>query len=372
MFQLEPALRRVIEMEGSDLHLKVPSNPLIRRHGRLEPIPDSDPLSPEDTERVLAELLGTDKDKLHEFTDENEVDFAFGVPGLSRFRVNAFRQRGVISLVLRSVPHEIRSIEQLGLPTVVGEVADEERGIILLTGTTGSGKSSTLAAIIDQINRTTAKHIVTIEDPIEFLHRDRRSIINQREVGTDTTSFARALRRVLRQDPDVILVGEMRDEETVATALSAAETGHLVLSTLHTLDAPETINRIIDFFPPHQGQQVRAMLAGTLKAVISQRLVRTIDGTGRVACCEILRMTGRVRDMIMNPEETGRLTDAIAEGSYYGMQTFDQALLGHVQAGRVSMDEALKTATSPHDFKLMVAADGQRSTSVEQLMAAEA
>jgi twitching motility protein PilT len=372
MFELEPALRRVIEMEGSDLHLKVPAHPLIRRHGRLEPIPGSETLTPDDTERILADLLGTDKDKVHEFAEQNEVDFAFGVPGLARFRVNAFRQRGVISLVLRTVPHEIKSIDELGLPEVVNEIAEEERGIILLTGTTGSGKSSTLAAIIDHINRAAAKHIVTIEDPIEFLHRDRRSIINQREVGTDTTSFARALRRVLRQDPDVILVGEMRDEETVSTALSAAETGHLVLSTLHTLDAPETVNRIIDFFPPHQGQQVRAMLAGTLKSVISQRLVRTADGAGRVASCEILRMTGRVKDMIMNPEETGRLTDAIAEGSYYGMQTFDQALLGHVQAGRVTMEEALKSATSPHDFKLMVAADGQRSTSVEQLMATEA
>jgi twitching motility protein PilT len=372
MFALEPALRRVIEMEGSDLHLKVPSQPLIRLHGRLEPIPDSDPLTPEDTEGVLASLLSKEKDrfKLEEFAEENEVDFSFGVSGLSRFRVNAFRQRGVISLVCRAIPHEIKSIEQLGLPEVISQIAEEERGIILLTGTTGSGKSSTLAAMIDQINRFHSKHIVTIEDPIEFLHRDNRSIINQREVGQDTQSFKRALRRVLRQDPDVILVGEMRDEETVATALSAAETGHLVLSTLHTVDAPETINRIIDFFPPHQGQQVRAMLAGTLKAVISQRLVRTTDGAGRVASCEILRMTGRVKDMIMNPEETGRLTDAIAEGTYYGMQTFDQALLGHVRDGRVAMDEALRNATSPHDFKLMVAADGQRSTSVEQLMSA--
>ena len=370
MFELEAALRRVIEVEGSDLHLKVPSPPLIRLHGQLERIPGTDPLTPEDTEKVLLNLLGKDKQKLEEFAEVSEVDFSFGVTGLSRFRVNAFRQRGVISLVCRAIPHEIKSIEQLGLPEVLSQVAEEERGIILLTGTTGSGKSSTLAAMIDQINRFHAKHIVTIEDPIEFLHRDNRSIINQREVGVDTVSFKRALRRVLRQDPDVILVGEMRDEETVATALSAAETGHLVLSTLHTVDAPETINRIIDFFPPHQGQQVRAMLAGTLKAVISQRLVRTSDGSGRVACCEILRMTGRVKDMIMNPEETGRLTDAIAEGSYYGMQTFDQALLGHVQSGKVSMEEALRSATSPHDFKLMVAADGQRSTSVEQLMSA--
>src|SRR2546421_5600934 len=370
MFDLNTALRRVIETDGSDLHLKVPSRPLIRRLGHLEPIPDSEPLTPEDTERVLRELLEDDV-KLEEFGEDHEVDFSFSVPGLSRFRVNAFQQRGVISLVCRAVPHDIKSIEALGLPEVVSEIADEERGIILLTGTTGSGKSSTLAAMIDQINRYHSKHIVTIEDPIECLHRDNRSIINQREVGQDTASFKRALRRVLRQDPDVILVGEMRDEETVATALSAAETGHLVLSTLHTIDAPETINRIIDFFPPHQGQQVRAMLAGTLKAVISQRPVRTSDGAGRVACCEILRMTARVRDMIMNPAETGKLGDVVAEGAYYGMQTFDQALLGHVQAGRVTMDEALRAATSPHDFKLLVASDGQRSTSVEQLMSVE-
>ena len=219
---------------------------------------------------------------------------------------------------------------------MIGELADEERGIILVTGTTGSGKSTTLAAMIDRINAVQHKHIVTVEDPIEFLHTDKRSIINQREIGQDTGSFKRALRRVLRQDPDVILVGEMRDEETVATALSAAETGHLVLSTLHTLDAPETVNRIIDFFPPHMHQQARAMLAGTLKGVVSQRLVRHIDGRSRVATVEILRSTGRVKDMIMNPEETGRLIEVISEGEYYGMQTFDQALLAHVQAGRVS------------------------------------
>ena len=367
MFDLESALRRVIEIDGSDLHLKVPSKPLIRHLGHLQPIPDTDDLTPEDTERALRELL-SDHTKLEEFAEEHEVDFSYSLPGLSRFRVNAFRQRGVISLVARAVPHEIRSIEQLGLPEVTSEIADEERGIILVTGTTGSGKSSTLAAMIDQINRFHSKHIVTIEDPIEFLHRDKRSIINQREVGADTASFKRALRRVLRQDPDVILVGEMRDEETVSTALSAAETGHLVLSTLHTVDAAETINRIIDFFPPHMNQQVRAMLSGTLKAVVSQRLVRRADGEGRVASCEVLRTTGRVRDMIMIPEETGKLCDVIAEGAYYGMQTFDQALLTHVQAGRVTMDEALSAASNPHDFKLMVASDGQRSTSVEQLM----
>ncbi|MBV9214036.1 MAG: type IV pilus twitching motility protein PilT [Actinobacteria bacterium] len=371
MFDLESALRRVIEVEGSDLHLKVPAQPLIRVMGSLEPIPDTDELTPQDTEAALRELL-KDPAKLEEFAREHEVDFSYSLPGLSRFRVNAFRQRGVVSLVCRAVPHEIRTIEQLGLPEVISDIADEERGIILVTGTTGSGKSSTLAAMIDQINRFHSKHIVTIEDPIEFLHPDKRSVINQREVGQDTASFKRALRRVLRQDPDVILVGEMRDEETVSTALSAAETGHLVLSTLHTVDAPETINRIIDFFPPHMNQQVRAMMAGTLKAIISQRLVRRADGEGRVACCEILRMTGRVREMIMNPAETGKLGDVVAEGAYYGMQTFDQALLAHVQAGRVTMEEALRSATSPHDFKLLVASDGQRSTSVDALMSSAA
>jgi twitching motility protein PilT len=368
MFDLQAALRRVIETEGSDLHLKVPSRPLIRTHGILEPIPDSEPLSPEDTEGVFREML-KEEPKLKEFSEENEVDFSYAVPGLARFRVNAFRQRGVISLVCRAIPHVIRTVEELNLPPVIAELAQEERGIILVTGTTGSGKSTTLAAMIDEINRAKSKHIVTIEDPIEFLHRDKFSIINQREVGSDTVSFKRALRRVLRQDPDVILVGEMRDEETVSTALSAAETGHLVFSTLHTVDAPETVNRIVDFFPPHQQQQARAMLAGTLKGVISQRLVRTPDGKGRVATCEILRMTGRVRDMIMNPQETGRLIEVITEGEYYGMQTFDQALFKHVQAGRVSMDEALRAATHPHDFKLLVSADGQRSTSVDHVYA---
>jgi twitching motility protein PilT len=254
------------------------------------------------------------------------------------------------------------------LPPVIDEIADEERGLILLTGTTGSGKSTTLAAMIDHINTGFAKHIVTIEDPVEFLHRDKNSIINQREVGEDTASFARALRRVLRQDPDVILVGEMRDEETVRTALSAAETGHLVLSTIHTVDAAESVNRIIDFFPQAEQRQARAMLAGTLKAVISQRLVPTPDGNGRVATCEILRMTGRVRDMIINPEETGKLPEVISEGAYYGMQTFDQALLYHVQQGRVAMADALKAATHPHDFKLLVSSDGLRSTSVESVI----
>ena len=278
--------------------------------------------------------------------------------GLGRFRVNAFLQRGSISIVMRAIPVVIKSVDELGLPEAVTDLANQERGIILLTGTTGSGKSTTLAAMIDHMNRTMKKHIVTIEDPIEFLHRDRNCIINQREVGQDTASFKRALRRVLRQDPDVILVGEMRDEETVHTALSAAETGHLVLSTLHTVDAPETVNRIIDFFPPHQQQQARAMIAGTLKGIVSQRLVSTADGHGRVACCEIMMMTGRVHDMILDPKLTGQLPEVVAEGGYYGMQTFDQHLLKHLHAGRITYEEAMRAATSPHDFKLMVAAEG--------------
>ena len=364
MFDIDTALMTVIETEGSDLHLKVPAAPIIRRHGKLEPIPDSAVLSPEDTERTLFHML-TDENKLESFRAEREVDFSYSIPGVARFRVNAFVQRGSVSIVCRAIPFQIKTAEELLLPAVIDEIADEERGLILLTGTTGSGKSTTLAAMINHINSNYAKHIVTIEDPVEFLHRDKVSIINQREVGEDTASFARALRRVLRQDPDVILVGEMRDEETVRTALSAAETGHLVLSTIHTVDAAESVNRIIDFFPQTEQRQARAMLAGTLKAVVSQRLVPTPDRLGRVATCEILRMTGRVRDMITNPEETGQLPEVISEGAYYGMQTFDQALLYHVQAGRVAMEDAMKAATHPHDFKLLVSSDGQRHTSVD-------
>jgi twitching motility protein PilT len=366
MFDIDAALMTVIETEGSDLHLKVPAPPIVRRHGELEPIAGSEALSPEDTERTLLHML-TDEDKLESFRTDREVDFSYSMPGVARFRVNAFVQRGSVSIVCRAIPVQIKTAEELLLPAVIDEIADEERGLILLTGTTGSGKSTTLAAMINHINSNYAKHIVTIEDPVEFLHRDKRSIINQREVGEDTASFARALRRVLRQDPDVILVGEMRDEETVRTALSAAETGHLVLSTIHTVDAAESVNRIIDFFPQVEQRQARAMLAGTLKAVVSQRLVPTPDGQGRVATCEIMRMTGRVRDMIMNPDETGKLPEVISEGAYYGMQTFDQALLTHVQAGRVAMEDAMKAATSPHDFKLLVSSDGQRSTSVDSV-----
>ena len=370
MFDVEKALRELVEKEGSDLHLKVESKPLFRVNGNLAPGQDWPVLSVEDTEHALETLL-TQNSKLDEFAREHEVDFSFEIPEVARYRLNAFQQRGVISMAIRAIPHKINTIEELALPSVIRDLAEEERGIVLLTGTTGSGKSTTLAAMIDHMNETTSKHIVTIEDPIEFVHEDKKSVINQREVGMDTASFKRALRRVLRQDPDVILVGEMRDEETVQAALSAAETGHLVLSTIHTVNAAESINRMLDFFPPHQHGQARSMIAGTIKGVISQRLVPGAHG-GRVAACEILRMTGRVRDMIVNPSQTGKLNEVISTGAYYGMQTFDQALFGHVKAGLVSFDDAMKVASSPADFKLLMQADGKRGTTMEDVAAAEA
>jgi twitching motility protein PilT len=369
MFDIDAALRDLVARNGSDLHIKAGSPPLFRIHGQLGPEEGAVALSAEDTENVVHMLLH-DEAKLKEFTDEHEVDFSFEIADVARFRVNAFHQRGLVSLVCRAIPSKISTIDELSLPPVVRELAEEERGIILLTGTTGSGKSTTLAAMIDHMNTTMNKHIVTIEDPIEFVHQDKTSVINQREVGMDTKSFERALRRVLRQDPDVILVGEMRDEETVRTALSAAETGHLVLSTVHTVDASESINRLLDFFPPHQHNQARAMIAGTIKGVISQRLVPGANG-GRVAVCEILRMTGRVHDMIADPNQTGQLGEAISSGGYYGMQTFDQALYHHVTAGRVSEEEALRVASSPHDFKLLLQAEGRKGTSMEDVAQAQ-
>jgi twitching motility protein PilT len=367
-FDVDAALRYVVEREGSDLHLKVGSPPVARVHGDLWAVKGAESLKASDTEAVF-EYISGDKDRIRqEFEEIGEADFTYDIENLSRFRVNAFRQRGSISIALRSIPFQVRTIDELGLPEVVRRLAEEPRGIILLTGTTGSGKSTTLAAMIDQINSNRARHIVTLEDPIEYLHRDKLSIINQREVGADTESFARAMRRVLRQDPDVILIGEMRDEETVRTALSAAETGHLVLSTLHTLDATETINRIIDFFPPHLQQQARVMLASTLKGAISQRLVPRADREGRVAVSEVMVVTGRIQDLILNPEETGKITEVISEGDFYGMQTFDQALLGYVTEGIVSEEVAMETASSPHDFKLMLTAQGRRASGIEQVI----
>ena len=366
MFDVNAALRALVQAKGSDLHLKVPAPPMVRVDGDLAPLEGMAPLGPEDTEAALAAMLD-DAAKRAEFAADGEVDFSYAIEDVARFRVNAFRQRGTISLVCRAIPFGVPTLEQLGLPDAIRELAEEPRGIVLLTGTTGSGKSTTLAAMIDHINSTFARHVVTIEDPIEYLHADKRSVINQREVGLDTESFRRALRRVLRQDPDVILIGEMRDEETVQTALSAAETGHLVLSTLHTGDAVEAINRIVDFFPPHQANQARSMVAGTLRGIVSQRLVPAAGGSGRVAACEVLRMTGRVRDMVLDPEQTGQLSEVIADGAYYGMQTFDQALFALVKDGRVDFDDALRVASRPNDFKLLVAADGRRGTTMDDV-----
>jgi twitching motility protein PilT len=364
-FAIEQALKYVADHEGSDLHVKVGSPPMVRIDGELYPLPDIESLKGCDTDQALREIL-TQPNRLEELAADGEVDFSFAMPGVARFRVNAFRQRGSISLVCRRIPYGVMTIEQLGLPDAVRDMAEEPRGIVLVTGSTGSGKSTTLAAMVDHVNATAARHIVTIEDPIEFLHSDKRSVINQREIGSDTASFGRALRRVLRQDPDIILIGEMRDEETVRTALSAAETGHLVLSTLHTADAAETVNRVIDFFSPHEQRQVRAMLAVTLRGVVSQRLIPGIGG-GRVAALEMLRATGRVRDAIIDPERTGQLAEIIAEGSYYGMQTFDQALFDHVRTGRVTREDAFAAASSPQDFKLLLAAEGRLGTSMAEV-----
>ena len=359
-------MRTLIERDGSDLHIKVGSPPMARIQGHLQPLDDTPVLEPEDTEAALEAII-PETGVVKEFADVGEADFSYALPGASRFRVNAFRQRGSVSIAARAIPFNVRSIDDLNLPPVVRELAQEQRGIVLLTGTTGSGKSTTLAAMIDHINTNYAKHIITLEDPIEYLHPDKKSIVNQREVGADTESFGRAMRRVLRQDPDVILIGEMRDEETVRTALSAAETGHLVFSTVHTLDATETINRIIDFFPPHLQHQARVMLASTLRGAISQRLVPNVTNDGRVAVSEIMVVTGRVQDLILNPMETGKISEVIAEGEYYGMRTFDQALLKHVMSGEISEEVAMDTASSPHDFKLMLAAGGQKASGLEQM-----
>jgi twitching motility protein PilT len=370
MFEIASALRTLVEREGSDLHVKVDSPPVVRMHGELIALEGFGVLSAEDTEKAFRDIA--EARSVVEFEEDGEADFSFALPDVSRFRVNVFKQRGAISIVCRAIPFEIRSIDELGLPDVVRDLADEQRGIVLVTGTTGSGKSTTLAAMIDHINRTRAQHIITLEDPIEYLHADKRSIVNQREVGSDTKGFGRAMRRVLRQDPDVILIGEMRDEETVRTALSAAETGHLVLSTVHTLDATETINRIIDFFPPHLQQQARVMLSSTLRGAIAQRLVPDISGEGRVPASEVMVVTGRVQDLILNPEETGKITEVISEGEYYGMRTFDQALMTYAMEGRISEQVAMDYASNPHDLKLMLAAGGQRASGIEQMGAGSA
>jgi twitching motility protein PilT len=349
VLDLDNLLRESVRLEASDVHIKVGSPPFLRVDGHLQPW-DSDEVTPADTERIAFALLP--KARADEFLDHHEADFAYTLAGLGRFRVNVFRQRGSVGLVLRRVLPGIPSMEDLGLPPICRRLAEEQRGLVLVTGPTGSGKTTTLAAMIDHINDNQARHIVTIEDPIEVLHPDKRSIVNQREIGTDTDDFHNALKRVLRQDPDVILIGEMRDPETVWAALSAAETGHLVLSTLHTMGAVETITRIIDFFPPFQQQQVRMSVATSLKGIISQRLIEKATRDGRVPAMEVLVNTGRVFDKIANAQETHEIEEIIADGEFYGMQTFDQSLRNLYEQGVVTRRDAMAAASNPHDLRL--------------------
>jgi twitching motility protein PilT len=346
-------LKIAVERKASDLHLKVGSHPVIRVDGDLHPLVELKKLLQEDTIAMAFSIMNARQKQ--RFKEEFEIDIAYSVPGLGRFRCNIFQQRGAVGLVLRVIPARILNIKELLLPPVLEKIAEERRGLVLCTGTTGSGKSTTLAAMIDYVNASRTEHIVTIEDPIEFLHRDKKSIVNQREIDVDTHTFSGALRSAMRQDPDVILVGEMRDYETIETALLAAETGHLVFSTLHTLDATETINRIIAVFPPHHQKQIRIQLAAVLKAVISLRLLPRADGIGRVPAVEVMIVTPYIRDCIENKEKTKYIREQIALGtSQYGMQTFDQSLYTLYKNGLITLDEALHRASNPDEFKLKI------------------
>jgi twitching motility protein PilT len=351
--ELNEILQVALRGGASDIHLKAGLPPMFRVDGSLVPLKDARRLPPEEISRMAFGIMNDyQKEK---FKAQNELDLAYGVPGLGRFRVNVFQQRGTIGVVLRVIPFKIMGIEQLLLPKVLEKIAGEQRGLVLVTGTTGSGKSTTLAAMVDHINSNETCHIMTIEDPIEFLIRDKRSIVNQREVGVDTLSFAQALKSALRQDPDVILVGEMRDLETIETALTAAETGHLVLSTLHTLDATETIARIVSAFPPHQQKQVRLQLGSVLRGVVSQRLVPRADGKGRVAAVEVLVCNSRVREMIEDKDRTKEISQAISQSyTTYGMQTFDQSLMMLFKQTIITYEEALRQCSNPDDFALRV------------------
>jgi twitching motility protein PilT len=349
--EVDALLKLMAERGSSDLHLKAGSPPAIRQNGRLQLLRDLPALDPQATLKLALGMM--DEHQRATFEHHLEADFAYSLKGVGRFRVNVFRQRGSVGITCRRVATDRMSIEDLGLPSIVRQLADEPRGLVLVTGTAGSGKTTTLAAMIDHINHSREAHIVTIEDPIEVLHRDDRCIVNQREIGIDTDSYADALRHVVRQDPDIILIGEMRDHETVAASLTAAEIGNLVLSTLHTIDATETINRIIDFFPPYQQKQVRIMLAATLKGIISMRLLPSING-GLVPAVEVLVMTGTVREYILDSDQTYKIRDAMEEGEYYGMQTFDQALLQLYRGGKITIDDAMAMAANAHDFKIKI------------------
>jgi twitching motility protein PilT len=346
-------LKIAVESGASDLHLKVGTFPVMRLRGALVPATTAKRLDHDDLVAMTTAVMSTAVRQ--KFKETQEVDLAYSVPGLGRFRCNIFQQRSMVGMVIRLIPMQIRTFEELGLPPVLKKIADEERGLVLVTGTTGSGKTTTLAAMIDHINRTRPTHVMTVEDPIEFVHRDNKAIVNQREVAVDTKSFAQALRSALRQDPDVILVGEMRDFDTIDTALLAAETGHLVFSTLHTLDATETINRIVTVYPPHQQKQIRLQLASVLKAVVSQRLLPRADGAGRAPAVEVMISTPYIRDCIVDKDKTHQISSAIASGtSQYGMQTFDQSIFHLYEQGLVSYEEALRWASNEDEFKLKV------------------
>ncbi len=342
-------LRYTVEMGASDLHLKAGNVPFIRVDGELRP--GSFPaLSPTDTDAMAQALMPEHKSR--EFGATNEADFGYTLPGVGRFRVNVYRQRGTVGLAIRRVRSEVPTFSELLLPAVIEQLADSARGLVLLTGPTGTGKTTTIASMIGHINRTRRAHVVTVEDPIEVVHEDDLSLIEQREIGLDTESYAAALRHVIRQDPDVIFIGEIRDPESALSGIQAAETGHLVISTMHTIDATETINRLLDLFPPQQQREVRSSFAGALKGIVSQRLLPRGDGKGRVPAVEVLVATGRVYDRIIDPEATIEIRDIIAEGEYYGMQTFDQALVKLVKAGLVTEEDARRFSTNPHDFNL--------------------
>jgi len=353
-------LKVAVERKASDVHLKVGAHPVLRMDGRLQVMTEFKRLMQEDTIAMAFSMMSSRQKE--RFKHQLETDIAYSVPGLGRFRCNIFQQRGSVGIVLRLIPSRIQTFKELMLPPVLEKICEEQRGLVLVTGTTGSGKSTSLASMIDYVNTRRIEHVMTIEDPIEFLHRDKKSIINQREVDVDTKQFSVALRSALRQDPDVILVGEMRDYETIETALLAAETGHLVLSTLHTLDATETVNRVISVFPPHQQKQIRLQLASVLKAIISMRLLPRADGLGRVPAVEVLIATAYIRDCVENKEKTKLIRDAITQGtSQYGMQTFDQSLYLLYKNGLITLEEALRRATNPDEFKLKI--QGIQSTS---------
>ncbi|MGH9305904.1 MAG: type IV pilus twitching motility protein PilT [Acidimicrobiales bacterium] len=358
--RLDSCLAKLARLGGSDLHIKVGSPPRVRVDGALFVLEDEEPLTAEETMAMAGSVMRPEM--AEHFARHNEADLAYAVAGLGRFRVNVFRQRGSVAMVLRRVVQSAARFDELGLPPVVAKLSEEQRGLVLVSGPTGSGKTTTLAAMVDHINRSRSVNIVTIEDPIEVLHKDQLASICQREIGFDTESFASAMRAAMRQDPDVILVGEMRDIETVSAALSAAETGHLVLSTLHTIDATETVNRIVDFFPPYQQHQVRVALAGALRGTLCQRLVPRSDGMGRVVAMEAMVTNGRIQQCILDPSLTEGIREIIADGDYYGMQTFDQSLFTLYERGAIDMRQAMMAASNPHDLKVMLQKKGLAST----------